>query len=726
VKIKCIPFQFIKAFTFLVSISLFSLSALAGSYTLNFKDAELSEFIKFVADATGYTVIIDPQVKAKIQVLSKQPLNEKELYDLFLSVLATHGYAAVKNGNVLRILPDRTARTTSVPVASLGQRNNAEFVTQIIQLQNVSATKLIPVLRPLVPQEGHMAAYQDSNVIVISDTADNIKKIMEIISTIDKGSNQEIEIVHLENASAEELVTIVNKVLNPKAADPANTEEQISLVAESRGNNIIITGAEQARMRVKVLIQQLDRPLKNIGNANIVTLEYAKAKDLAPILAKVSQNMAKISTEQQGAKGAAAASPAMIEADEATNSLVITADSAIMDGLSVLIKQLDMPRAQVLVEAIIVEVIQGDGKDLGFDWLMANQHGGFAGSNNSGGLAGQVALGAFDDDEEDALKGIASALATVPGAVWGGADYDVNGTSFSAILTALETNGETNILSTPSLMTLDNHEASIIVGQEVPFVTGNYTSTGTSGGTTGGVSTPGNPFQTIERKNVGITLKVTPHVNKDNKITLEIVQEVSGLAASDVATADVITNERKIETTVITGDGEVIVLGGLIDDDVQETVSKVPVLGDLPLIGRLFKKSSTKVRKKNLMVFIRPTVVRDSQKSMEVSESRYRDIRNMQRYKKARGVDLFDEDVLPELPDWENQVNSVKQIQAESTAAEAQTKADAGVQPLPEEKVETTGAANISPAEVVSPPPAEPAIITPATTNTPGFEPVKE
>lgn len=703
VKIKQAKTLFLKVLALSLGISLAALPVQAGSYTLNFKDAELSEFIKFVADATGYTVIIDPQVKAKIQVLSKQPLNEKELYDLFLSVLATHGYAAVKNGNVLRIMPDRTARTSSVPVATESRRSNAEFITQIIELQNVSATKLIPVLRPLVPQEGHMAAYQDSNAIVISDTADNIRKIIDIITAIDKGSNQEVEIIRLENASADEMVKIINQVLNPKATDPASAEERLSLVADPRGNNIIVSGTEQGRIKVKVLIKQLDTPLKSIGNAKVVTLEYAKAKDLAPILAKVSQNISKGSSDAAGKPAAQAV--AMIEADEATNSLVITADEDTLESLHAIISQLDMPRAQVLVEAIIVEVTQGDGKTLGFDWLVASEKGGFGGSNNSEGVVGKVALGAFDEDNDDALKGVATALSGVTGGIWGATDYDPNGTSFAAILNALETNGNTNILSTPSLMTLDNNEASIVVGQEVPFVTGSYTSTGftgTTGQTNTGASNVGNPFQTINRENVGITLKVTPHVNKNNKITLEILQEVSGLAKSDVSTADVITNERKIETVVTTGNGEVVVLGGLIEDDVQESISKVPVLGDIPIIGRLFKKTSSTVRKKNLMVFLRPTVVRDSEASLQISEDHYRRMRRAQNYQKAVGIDLFDESVMPALPEWEKQVESARQLQLQ--AAEARQQEQAIPQPLKEEKVEESSAGpSVEPVNGVEP-----------------------
>ncbi len=673
----------VRAISFALTMSMLSVCVFAEEYTLNFKDAEIKELIKFVADATGYTVIIDPKVKGKIQVISTEPVSKQELYDLFLSVLSTHGFAAVKNGNVLRIIPDKSARTSSVPVETGSARPNAEFITQIIELENVSATKLIPVLRPLVPQQGHMAAYADTNAIIISDTADNVQKIKDIIKTVDKSSHQEIEVFRLEYASADETVRVIEQLDKSgadKGAKNASTEDRLTMVADKRSNSIIVSGTHQARVRLRSLIAALDTSLESVGNAQVVFLHHASAKDLAPVLAKVSMNMAKLDSDAQagGAKTKAGQMPAAIEADEATNSLIITAQAEVMEGLKAIIERLDIPRAQVLVEAIIVEVTQGDDKALGFDWLAANKHGGFAGSNQSNGLAGSVALGAFDDDEEKSLTGMAAAVAGVPGAIWGGADFDLNGTSFSAILTALETNGETNILSTPSLMTLDNNEATIVVGQEVPFLTGSYTTTG------GGDSTNvGNPFQTIERQNVGITLTVTPHVNEGNNITLNILQEVSGLSANDQGTADVVTNERRIETTVNTGDGETIVLGGLIEDKVIEQTSKVPVLGDLPVIGRLFRRSSTQVAKVNLMVFIRPTVIRNSDKLLGVSKEKYREIRKIQRYKHARGVDLFNEDVLPLLPEWEKQLQELKRIQDEETDG-SQSVPAMGVMPPPQ------------------------------------------
>lgn len=640
-----------------------SAGSFAEEYKLNFKDADIKDLIKFVADATGYTVVVDPKVKGNFNLISQKALNEDEMYDLFLTVLQANNFAAVKNGNVLRIIPDKEARSASTPVRKSKPRGgSADFVTQIIELKNVNASKLIPVLRPLVPQQGHMAAYADANAIIISDTADNVKKIYDIILSLDKTTANEMEIFKLKHSSVEEFIKIVEKVLKQSAGGKKSSDQQAAtVVADKRSNSIIVTGSDNQRDKVKLLITKLDGPLESSGNAQVFQLKFANAKDLAPILAKVSQSLSKISSDAAGAKGTQSQT-ATIEADEATNALIITASGDVMEGIQNIIKQLDIPREQVLVEAIIVEMVADDGKSLGFDWMVAGSDQGFAASNNSNTLDGLIASGGFDGDADDALEGIGLALSQATGGVLGGLSYDVGGTSFAAVISALEKNQEANILSTPSLMTLDNNEAQIIVGQEVPFVTGSYTSTGSSS------SNPGDPFQTVERENVGITLKVTPHVNDGGQITLDILQEVSGLVgnASEIADGPIVTNERKIETTVATGDGETIVLGGLIRDEIQESVSKVPILGDLPLIGRLFRSSSTGVRKTNLMVFIRPTVISSSARALEVSEEQYRLIRDKQLYKKARGVDLFDDDVLPTLPTWEEREEDLEKIRAQN------------------------------------------------------------
>ena len=634
-----------------------SVQVWAESYTVNFKDADIKDLIKFVADVTGYTVLIDPKVKGNINVISQDQLSKKEVYDLFLSVLHTNNFSAIRNGNVLRIIPNKSARSTSTPVkTSKPAVENQEYITQIVELKNVNATKLIPVLRPLVPQQGHMAAYADANAIIVTDTADNVRKIYKIIESLDKTTANEMEIFRLKHSSVEEFVKIVDKVIKQPVGSGKNTSTtSASIVADKRSNSLIVTGSDKQRSKVRKLIEELDGPLENSGNAQVFALKHAKAKDLAPILSKVSQSLSKIGTDAK----AKSTAQATIEADEATNSLIITASGDVLESLNNIISQLDVPRAQVLVEAIIVEIFETDDRLLSSDWLVAGEDTGFGGSNQTPGLLGQLAAGAFQSDDEDVIQGIGAALAGIPGGIAGGANFDVAGTSFIAVLRALETSAEANILSTPSLMTLDNNEAQIIVGQEVPFVTGSYTSTGNSG------SNPGDPFQTIERENVGITLKVTPHINDGDQITLDITQEVSGLVGTSIeANTPIVTNERKIETSVSTGDGETIILGGLMSDEIQESVSKVPLLGDIPLLGRLFQSSATTVVKKNLMVFIRPTVIRDSETALNVSQEQYRRVRDVQIYKEKRGVDLFNDEVLPVLPNWQEQLEGAPYIDA--------------------------------------------------------------
>ena len=629
----------------------------AETFEVNFRDTDIQELIKFVADRTKKTIVVDPKVKGKVKVISSKQVNEKELYNLFLSILDVHDFAAIESDGVIRIVPSKSARSLPVKVTDNNfTEETSEIVTHVIQLENVNAAKMIPILRPLVPQQAHMAAYAESNAIIISDTSANIARIRKVIDLIDKSSFQETDIVHLEHASAEEAVRILDKLEQAQpgggTAKTAAPTKRLLLVADKRTNSVIISGDPSQRQRIKVLIKHLDTPLATTGNAKVVYLHYAKSKDLAEVLTKVTQNMAKL---EQGDKKSNRAT-AIIEADEPTNSLIITADADVMQALDSIIKSLDIPRAQVLVEAIIVEVQDRGGKNLGIEWMFANENDGFGGFANpdSSNPIRKIGQSINEDDDLDRLAAIGGAIATTPGGSIGIGRLKVNGTSFSAVLQALEENGESNILSTPSLLTLDNQKASIVVGQEVPFLTGSYTSTGDSS------SNPGNPFQTIERKDVGISLSVTPHINEGDGIVLELIQEVSSLTGAEAS--DLITNQRKIETSVMTGDGEVIVLGGLIQDEVQESERKVPILGDIPLLGRLFRSTSSKLTKTNLLVFIRPTIIRDAFTLREVTAGRYEYIRNQQVNERLEGINLYPDDRAPVLPEWEEQIRKIEEI----------------------------------------------------------------
>lgn len=617
------------------------------TWTVNFKDSDIQEVIKFVADATGKTLIIDPQVKGRVKVISATPLDKEQLYNLFLSVLEIHGFTAITVGDIVRVIPIKEARTTPAPVSDgLNPAGTSDAqVTQVIQLQNIAAVKVLPVIRPLVPSHAHLAAYAPSNAIIISDTVANIQRIKNLIDRIDKAAVDTTEMVPLDHAQAEEVVRILTQLTNGGADKGAGS--QLKLVADKRTNGILVSGDDLQRQRIKQLIARLDRPQQQSGNVRVVYMEYARAEQVAKVLSNVVQNMAKLTPGDKGGS----ASQATIEADEDTNALLITADLVTLKSLMAVIERLDIRRAQVLVEAIIVEMQDISGRDLGVQWLFKNDDRGFGSSVNADGagtLAG-VAQGALTDSEEgdeDFLGALASTVGQTLGV------GKVSGhTDFVVLINALHQDTGANILSTPNLLTLDNNPAYISVGQNVPFVTGSYTNTG-------GTSSPENPFQTVTRENVGVSLEVTPHINEGNTVVLEITQEVSSLTGATTAT-DVITNERKISTQVMAADGEVVVLGGLIKDDVQAFEQKVPVLGSIPFLGRLFRSESNLVTKTNLMVFIRATVIRDNEKLTGATGEKYRYIRERQLQRKDLGDVLVDKIERAVLPEWQGAATAV-------------------------------------------------------------------
>lgn len=641
-------------------VSALILLMMAGSlaaeqtWTLNYKEADLQEVIRFVAEATDKTIIVDPRVKGKVQVISAQPVNRRQLYDLFLSILEVQGFTAVESGQVVRIIPDKDARSAPVPVYNneTSVRSNSETITQVIQLENISAAKLIPVLRPLAPQQAHMAAYAPSNAIIISDTASNISRIRQIISEIDLSAVEATDVIKLDHASAEEVVRMLTQLQKSETVKGGADGKSQLLVADKRTNSILINGDEMYRARITALIDYLDTPLAQSGNVQVVYLEYADAVDLATVLQKVVQNIEDMAPDESAKSNKK--STATIEADEGTNALIITASADVMQSLLSVIERLDIRRAQVLVEAIIVEITANDGEELGVEWLFVNDDGGF-GSINPSPLTGPIASAVFDDDGNE-QAGIASALVSAGRQAIGIGKVD-NDFSFSAIISALQTNTDANILSTPSLLTLDNQQATIVVGQNIPFVTGSYTSTGDSS------SNPDNPFQTIQRENVGITLTVKPSINEGDSLVLELTQEVSDVVpTTDTLNSNIITKERKIETKVLADNGETIVLGGLIQDDVSESVSKVPLLGDIPWIGRLFRSTTMSKDKTHLMVFLKPTIVRDRSTLLGATEKRYRGVRGEQLRQAQEMIDFGGSSNQPVLPSWQQQMRELEQI----------------------------------------------------------------
>ncbi len=624
----------------------------AQSVTLNFKDAELDSVIGWVAEQTGKNFIVDPRVKSKVTIISGKPLNKDEIYQVFLSVLAVHGFAAVPSGKVIKIIPDVNAKQSGVPVAGPGHMGRGdEVITRVIQLDNVPAAQLVPILRPLIPQQGHMVAYQPSNVLIISDRAINIDRIADIIARVDVPSAEdEVEIIPLQHASAAEVVRILTAL---QQQDRQQTQQQgaglpenkVSFIADERTNSVLLGGGKSNRLRLRALITNLDLPLEREGNIHVVYLHYGSAKDLVPVLTGIGQSVAQ---QEQTKKGAAPGSASqsqdfIIQADESTNALVITASLEVYRSLLAVIRQLDVRRAQVLVEGIVAEISLNRVAELGIQWGVdgtPSGHGpvGVSNFNNAGGSSlGDIASAALSVSTGGALP---SALTLPEGLTLGVGRFNSKSFNFAALLRALQSDGSTNVLSTPTLLTLDNQEAEIVVGQNVPIITGSYS-------TVSGGAVPTNPFTTVQRENVGIDLKVKPQINEGNTVKLDVEQKVDSLAPPVQGAADLVTNTRSVKTTVLVDDGEVVVLGGLIQDQLTESTQKIPGLGDLPLLGGLFRYKSTTKQKTNLMVFLHPIIMRDENLLAGISGNKYNYMRAKQLYLRKQGVALLPDSEAP-------------------------------------------------------------------------------
>lgn len=638
----------------------------AQSVTLNFKDAELDAVIGWVSEQTGKNFVVDPRVKSKVTIVSGKPLDKNEIYQVFLSVLQVHGFAAVPAGDIIKIMPDVNAKQSGVPVSGArGAQRGDEMVTRVIPLENVPAAQLVPILRPLIPQQGHMVAYPASNVLIISDHAINIDRIVEIIARVDLPSvENEVEVIALQHAAASEVVRILTSLeqQNQQAAQrqgAESIEDKSTIVADDRSNSVLLSGGKSNRLRIRAIISHLDVPLEREGDIHVVYLRYANAKDMVPVLTGIGQSVQQEEARRAPAAGgtppAAAASPNRaqgqgftIQADESTNALVITAPMEIFRPLQAVIRQLDVRRAQVVVEAIIAEISMNKAAQLGVQWAVnaiPQGHGpvGFTNFQSGGGSSlGEIAAAALGG-----TNGTTGITRLPEGLNLAFGRFNKSGVSFAALVRALQGDGATNVLSTPTLVTLDNQEAEIIVGQEVPFVTGSFTSVS-------GSAAPTNPFQTINRKNVGLTLKVKPQINEGNTIKLEVEQKVDSLAAGVQGAADLITNTRSIRTAVLVDDGEVVVLGGLITDNMRESTQKVPLLGDLPLLGSLFRYKSTSKDKTNLMVFLHPLIMRDEGLLAQVSSGKYNFMRARQMEIREKGVALMPEEEVPMMPALEN------------------------------------------------------------------------
>ena len=587
--------------------------------TPNYRDADVRQIIEAVGEVTGKNFIIDPRINAKVTMLSSTPMSPDAFYEAFLSILAVHNYVAVETGDIVKIMPDASSR--QFPGAMTTDNAAADdIITQVVAVNNIGAAQLVPILRPLIPQYGHLAAHPGSNMLIVSDRAANVDRILRIIRRIDQSTDDEIEVIALLHASASEVVRVLTALTQAPRADgiPITT----SMIADARTNSVLIGGDKTERLRLRALIAHLDTPLEDGGDTQVRYLHFADAEELST---KLQTHFA----QQIAAEGAAPTpgsnSEISVWADTQTNAIVVNAPPKMMRSLMLIVDKLDIRRAQVLVEAIIVEVIADKTSELGVTWAVDG-----SGSNNPVGLTNFPSAGPGIVQLAGAIGGSDGEISPDAGSLIGeGITFGIGrltdtGTSFAAILRALNGNADTNIISTPTIVTTDNEEASLNVGQEVPFVTGSFSNTGSVGGAV-------NPFQTIQREQVGVKLVITPQINEGNSLLLKISQEISNIASSSAGAVDLITNERIIETTVIVEDGEILVLGGLLEDVLRESQQSVPILGAIPIIGALFRTRKTDKVKTNLMVFIRPKILRDSAQTAFETNAKYNTIRDVLR-----------------------------------------------------------------------------------------------
>lgn len=616
--------------------------------TPNFKDADLALVVQAVQSLTGKTFIIDPRVRAQVTILSSTPMSADAFYEAFLSVLQVHDFVAVPSGNVVKIVPAQNART--MPSNDLPDRVSStsdEVVTQVIAVKNVNALQLVPVLRPLLPQGAHFVAHAASNTLIISDRASNVNRMMRIIQRIDQQGDEDVEIIRLENASASEVVRVVNTLYTAAAAAQEAGGAAPKVVADDRTNSVLLTGEKSQRLRLRALITHLDTPLEAGGDTQVRYLQYADAETLGGKLKEQIQGIVQSTpggaAPQPAAGGGAGADRSVaIWSDVQTNALVVTAPPKVMRQIMLIVDKLDIRRAQVLVEAILVDITLQKAAELGINWAV--------GSTDSNGT---VPIGTFNQTVGNASIGSIAAAIQDPttlltglptGLTLGAGSFPDSGTNFAILLRALRGDSSTNILQTPSIITLDNEEAEIKVAQEVPFITGQFTNTG------GNVNGAVNPFQTIQREEVGTILKITPKINKGDSVMLKIEQESSSVAQGTSSAVDLITNKRTISTKVMVEDGGVIVLGGLLTDSVLEGENRVPILGAIPLIGEFFKTRNGSKEKRNLMVFIRPKILRDGVSSAIETNAKYNIMRDQQLDRRKGKVTLLPGERQPLLP----------------------------------------------------------------------------
>jgi len=579
------------------------------TWRMTAKNADIHEFVSQVAEITGKTFVIDPRLKGSVTVISDSPMDKDGVYALFLSVLRLHNFTAVPSGDVVRIQQNATGKQTPGTGGDLSAVAPEELVTRVIAAQNVDSAELVKILRPLIPQYGHIASVAQPNVVIVSDHADNIIRLKSLIQQMDVSDEEEVVMVPLKDAWVGTVVAILEKVAPEQIGRNAKGPQRIQIIANERNNSLVLRGKPRPIAEVLKIVDKLDQPATTTDATQVLMLRHADAVNVANILGGIL-NSRSASQEEGNVQ------ETTLQADESLNAIVVRADPGSMSEILDIVEKLDVRRAQVLIEAAIVEITIDDSLAYGVEMAAVDRSGSavpLVSTSMQGTLSALFNSLLDDEDRIDVLP----ALGNITTPTLAAAKIDADGISFAAVVTALATNSEANLLSTPSILTLDNQEAHILVGREVPFRTGSFTTSSDSSS---------NPFTTVQREDVGVELTVTPHVQSESAVRLEVAQQISNVLATPVggeAFADVVTSKRSIETTVLAEDRQTIVLGGLIQDDINETESRVPLLGSIPLFGNLFKNTSKSNAKTNLLVFLRPTVIRTKEDANNATAKKY-------------------------------------------------------------------------------------------------------
>ena len=576
-----------------------ALQAAEEKWQLAMNNAELRDIVEEISAILGTTVVLDPRVTGRVTVMSRQALDREGVRRLFYAVLDAHNFTVIDEGERILITPVSEAKTRA-GTASAQKPTASQFVTRVIELNSASAAELAGLVRPLVSANGYVGPSAATNALVVTDTAANTQRITQVVQQLDAGQGSKHSVVQLQHAQASALVPVIEASVGKRSADSA-----IQVLADARTNRLILIGPAAVRQRLAELAGHLDIPSTSMpDNARVIRLRHSDAKQLAEILQSMGQ-VGKAGSTVAGSKESSASASLLIKADESQNALVLIAEPAQVRTIESIVRQLDQPRAQVLIHAAIVEISGDIAEAVGVQWGLST--GDAQGFINFPGTDIPIVGGLKFDENKSAPEGALLRL---------GSDR------FGALISALASNTQSNLLSTPSLLTLDNQQAEIIVGQNVPFKTGSY-ATNSNGAD--------NPFTTVERKDVGISLKIKPYINEGSTLRLEVEQEVSDIApsVSGVNTSDLITNKRALKSTILADDGEIIVIGGLIRDSVRTQQSGVPLLREIPYLGALFRWNRETQTKSNLMVFLRPTIVRSKEDLLDVSQQRYNALRNL-------------------------------------------------------------------------------------------------